>query len=244
MREEISWKEYFSLRLPDLKKKEYRHVLLLLYWPLELGFFTLSGRLPWTYHPIYSALDDQIPFLEGFVVPYELWFLCGAFLVLYTLRYDIPVFRRFMYFLIVTITLAGLVFIFYPNYFTGRPVPEWPVTIHDAYEAMPRQNAFTWMVSYIYHTDPPRNALPSEHIVVCFGMAFAVLQCRRLRRPAFSVPFLVLQLLICLSVVYVKQHSVLDILGALPVSAIGYFSCFFPWKKLRSREKAPVESLS
>lgn len=242
MREEITWREYLRLRPGDLKKPEYRHLLLLLYWPLELGFFTLSGRLPWTYHVIYCALDDKIPFLEGFVIPYELWFLCGIFIVLFTLRYDIPSFRRFMWYMIVTIVIAGAVFLIYPNYFPGRPVNAlgWPRSVGDYYEAMPRQNPFTWMLSYIYHTDPPRNAFPSEHVVVALGMAAAALHSKKLRRPAFSVPFVTLQLVICASVVFTKQHSFLDILGGLVVSLIGYLTAYIPWKKLWSRNKAPA----
>jgi membrane-associated phospholipid phosphatase len=233
MREEIPWREYLHLKPRDLKKPEYRHLWLLLYWPLELAFFTISGRLPWTYHPIYSALDDQIPFLEGFVVPYELWFLCGFFIVLYTLRYDIPTFRKFMWFSIVTILVAGTTFLDYPTYFPGRPVDAlgWPAPLAVYYEAMPRKNVFTWMMSYIYHTDPPRNAFPSEHVVVALGMVFAVLHSKKLRRPAFSIPFTALQLVICASVVYTKQHSVLDVLGALPVCLLGWLVCFLPRKK-------------
>ena len=238
MREEITWREYRELlhHPADIKKPEYRHLFLLLYWPIELAFFTISGRLPWTYHEIYSPMDDAIPFLEGFVIPYELWFLCGAFLVVYTLRYDIPVFRRFMWYMIVTITLAGAVFLIYPNYFSGRPINDmgWPRSTGEYYAAMPRKNLFTWMLSYIYHTDPPRNAFPSEHVVVALGMAIAVLDSRKLRRPAFSIPFVTLQLVICASVAYTKQHSVLDVLGALPVTLIGWCTSFAPWcRRLR-----------
>ena len=206
MREEISWREYFSLRPPDLKKPEYKHLWLLLYWPLELAFFTAAGRLPRSYHPVACALDESIPLLEGFVVPYLLWFLCGLFLLLY------------------------------PSTFPLRPVPVWPVSVGDCYRAMPRQNLFTWVLSVVYFTDPPRNVFPSMHIAVSFGMFCAVLQDRRLRRPAFSVPFGLLQLLIWLSVVFTRQHSVLDVLGALPVTLLGWFLCFRPRRAKKTPE--------
>lgn len=238
MREEISWKEYSSLRLSDLKKPEYRHLLLLLYWPIELCFFTLCGRLPWTYHPVFCALDASIPFLEGFIIPYVLWFVCGFLISLYTLRRNVPLFRRFMDYMILTILLAGLVFLLYPNYYPGRPVQGWPVSLRDAYRAMPRQNALSWVVSVTYFIDPPRNVFPSEHVVVAAGMAFAVLQDRRLRRPVFAVPFVTLQLLICASVLFVKQHSVLDVLGALPLCLLGYFCCFCPRTRFRRKKSA------
>lgn len=239
MKNEISWSEYLRLRPGDLKKPAYRHVLLLLYWPIELAFFAACGRLPWTYHPVFCALDGQLPFLEFFVIPYVLWFLCGAFIVLYTLRYDIPVFCRFMQYMIITILVAGAVFLLYPNCFPGRPVAvEWPASVSEYYRAMPRKNAFTWLLSFIYFVDPPRNVFPSEHVVVALGMAFAALDSKRLRRPAFSVPFVSLQLLICVCVVFVKQHSVLDVIGALPVTALGYFTCFSPRSRARRQRNA------
>ena len=142
MRNEIPWKEYCSLRPADLKKPEYRHLWWLLYWPAELSFFTLAGRLPWHYHPVYSPLDDAIPFSEIWVIPYCLWFLCAVFTVFYTVSRDIRVFRRFTDYMIVTILLAGAVYLIWPNYFPGRPVEAlgWPGTVAAYYEAMPRKN--------------------------------------------------------------------------------------------------------
>lgn len=241
MRNEIPWKEYRSLRPADLKKPEYRHLWLLLYWPLELFFFTMVGRLPWRYHPVYTPLDNWIPFSEIWVVPYSLWFLCAAFTVFYTVSRDIRVFRRFTDYMIVTILLAGAVFLIWPSFFPGRPVQAlgWPGTLDAYYDAMPRKNLFTLALSLIYLVDPPRNAFPSEHVVVALGMVFAVLDSEKLRRPVFSVPFAALQLLICLSITFTKQHSALDILGALPVCLIGWILAFSPWiRRRRAAENA------
>ena len=244
MKEEISWREYWDLlhHPRDIMRPEYRHLLLLLYWPLELAFFTVSGRIPWEYHPIYCALDDKIPFLEAFVIPYELWFLCGVFILFYTLRYDVPSFRKFMYFLIINILLAGAVFLLYPNYFPGRPVQSpWPSSIATNFAEMPRKNLFTWMLSFIYFTDPPRNAFPSEHVAVALGMVAAVLHSRKLRRHRlFAALFILLQLVICASVCFTKQHSFLDVVGALPVVLLSNLPVYVPWKKLFRRKKAAV----
>ncbi len=239
MREEISWKEYFSLRPRDLRKPEYKHLFLLLFWPLELVYFTLVGRILQTYHPVICALDEQIPFLECFVLPYLSWFVCIVFTLLYTLRYNIPVFRRFSWYVVGTFGVAGLVFLLWPSAFPGRPIAVgWPASVAEYYAAMPRKNIFTWMLSFVYFTDPPRNVFPSEHVVVALGMACSALRDRRLRRPVFAVPFVTLQLLICLSVVFVKQHSVLDIFAALPLALPGCLAAFFPWEKLRRKKTA------
>ncbi len=221
-----SRKAVFPRRFADWKTPEYRHLLLLLYWPLEITFFVVCGRLPWTYHPVSCALDAQIPFCAVFVLPYLSWFLCILAVSVGLLRHDVPVFRRFMGYLIVTISLAGLVFLIYPTSFPGRPDP------------VPGSGALAWVVRLVYRLDPPHNVAPSEHVIVAAGMTVAVLQADRLRRPAFSVPFTLLQLLIVLSVVFVKQHSALDILGALPVILLGCLCCFVPWRSLRRKKSA------
>ena len=219
MREEIPLKEYLSLRPADLKKPEYRHLWLLLYWIIEIPLFFLTEKLPLERHAIYCALDDQIPFCEALIVPYVLWFACCVFITLYTLFRDIPSFRRFIWYMIGTALVCFSFFLFYPSVFPGQPDP------------IPQRNLFTWIVSLVYGSDEPTNVFPSEHVVAAMGMVFTVLHSKKLRKPAFSVPFIALQLLVCVSVVCVKQHSVLDVLGAMPVCFAGWLAFFRPRKK-------------
>ena len=233
MKDEITWGEYLHLRPKDLKKPEYRHVLLLLFWPIETAAFALLGRLPWTYHPVSCELDIRLPLLEGFVIPYVMWFLCIAFIVLYTLRHDIPVFRCFIRYMIVNVAIAFVFYMIYPTYFPGRPIQHlgWPAPVQTYYQAMPRQNALTWLLSFIYHVDPPTNSFPSEHVAVSMGMAVTALHAKNLRRPAFSVPFVTLQVLIWISIALTKQHSVLDAVSAFPLSVVSYLIGFRLWDR-------------
>lgn len=226
MPDEISLKEYLRLRPGDLKKPEYRHVWLLLYWVIEIPLFFLTERLPLARHVVYCALDDAIPFCEYMIVPYVLWFACCIFMTLYTLFRDIPSFRRFLWYMIVTALVSFTVFLIYPSVFPGKLDP------------VPQRNVFTWIVGMVYGSDNPTNVFPSEHVIVALGMVFTALSSRKLRRPAFSVPFTALQLLVCASVVFVKQHSVLDVLGALPVCLLGWLILYMPRKKARAGEKA------
>ena len=219
MRKEIPVKEYLSLRPADLKKPEYRHVWLLLFWAIEVPLFFLTEKLPLARHVIYCALDDRIPFCEALILPYVLWFGCCVFVTVYTLLRDVPVYRRFLWYMIGTALVSFSFFLFYPSVFPGQPDP------------LPRQNFFTWIVSIVYGSDEPTNVFPSEHVITALGMVFATLHSKKLRRPAFSIPFITLQLLICVSVVFVKQHSILDVAGGAAVSLPGYFLFFFPWKK-------------
>lgn len=57
--------------------RKYPHALLLLYWPLYGLVFELLEWFvhPPSYHVMYCALDDYIPFAEIFIIPY--YFIIG-----------------------------------------------------------------------------------------------------------------------------------------------------------------------
>ena len=62
--------------------KHYKHFLASLYFLFYLAAFFLIERLITTdYTVIHCSLDDKIPFVEYFIIPYLLWFL--FFIVVY-----------------------------------------------------------------------------------------------------------------------------------------------------------------
>jgi len=55
------------------KLKKYRHGLLLLYFPFYLAAFAyLEKKVPDKVHIINCAIDQYIPFVEVFIIPYLL----------------------------------------------------------------------------------------------------------------------------------------------------------------------------
>lgn len=119
----------------DLRKKEYRHLWLLLYWPLyTVGFFLFELAMPLTFHSIYCPLDDYIPFCEWFIFPYYWWFVLLVGATLYTALCNTEVFYRFMWFIIASYTIALVCYAVYPSCQELRP------TVY------PRDNAATHLV--------------------------------------------------------------------------------------------------
>lgn len=50
---------------------KYRHALVLLYGLIYMPWFMwLESRADLPYHVIHVGLDDRIPFVEYFIVPY------------------------------------------------------------------------------------------------------------------------------------------------------------------------------
>lgn len=216
MTNEISWKEYFGLKLRDIRSPRYRHLLLLIYLPVHILTFFVLERIYQSgdYAVISSALDQKIPFCEVFVIPYLLWFPFWFGMIAFTLRFDIAVYRKLMWYTILCCGSSLILYAVFPNRVALRPA------------AFPRDDVLIRLVRFIYSVDESSNACPSEHVIMALGLVFAVLHCARLSKPRFSIPLVMLGLLICVSVVYIKQHSVLDILAAVPLSLIGYFVCF------------------
>ncbi len=146
----------------------------------------------------------MIPFCEGFVVFYVGWYLFVAGAVAYTLFYDVESFKHLQTYIIVTQIAAMLCYILYPSIQTLRPAE------------FPRQNVLTWVLDLIYALDTPTGVCPSLHVAYSIAIVSVTLKGKTLNGwiKAAAAFF---ALMVCLAVCFVKQHSVLDVLAALPV---------------------------
>ena len=164
---------------------------------------------------MHCALDDAIPFSEWALIPYLLWFVYLIGALAYTFFQDVPAFRRMMRFVIVTYTAATVVYFIYPTQQLLRP----EVFAHD--------NALTRAVAWFYTFDTNTNVCPSLHVIGSAAALFALRDGPRLRKRAWwQATSVLLALCISLSTVFMKQHSILDVLCALPVCALGWWLCY------------------
>lgn len=144
--------DYRQFRLDKLNTDQFRHLKLLLYWPLFglLFWFAERGVEVDEYHIMYCALDEYIPFCEWFLIPYLFWFVFLVGMHLYTLLFDVRAFRRMMYFIILTYSAALVIFFLFPNTQHLRPTE------------FPRDNVLTRFLRYFYQFDTtPTYAPPS-----------------------------------------------------------------------------------
>lgn len=195
----------------DLRKKEYRHLWLLLYWPLyTVGFFLFELALPLTFHPIHCVLDDYIPFCEWFIFPYYWWFALLVGATLYTALCNTEVFYRFIWFIIASYTIALVCYALYPSCQELRP------------EVYPRDNAVTHLVQALHAFDSNENVCPSVHVLGAFGACVAGLQCRRFSGGWGRLILWLSMITVILSTVFIKQHSIIDVLVALAICGVLY----------------------
>ena len=197
---------YRNLRFRDLRTPEYSHLLLLLGWVVYFFLYLLTERLipPQRCHLIHCTLDDRIPFCEWFAVFYVLWYVLIVFSLAYFLLYHVKYFRQLQTYIMILQLLATVVFVLYPSRQELRP------------ETFPRQNLLTAVMGLIYRLDTPTGVFPSLHAAISIGIASVWL--RQKSEPLWArVGVAWFCAMVCLSVCFVKQHSVLDVLAAIPV---------------------------
>ncbi len=185
--------------------QKYRHALVLLYGLIYMPWFMwLESRADLPYHVIHVRLDDMIPFVEYFIVPYLLWFAYVAVVFVYLFFKSRREFYQYCIFLFTGMTLFLIVSTIYPNGHLLRP------------SGFERNNIFTLVVSLLYQIDTATNIFPSLHVFNSIAAHRAVANNQSLgkNRLIHGASF-VLMVSIILATMFLKQHSVLDVVSGI-----------------------------
>ena len=216
--------DYTAFRPRRINEPQYAHIKLLLGWLVYFSFYFLTENLipADSCHVVHCALDDLIPFNEYFAIAYYSWYLLIVISLLLFLLYDIQSFRDLSTFIIITQVVAMAIYILWPSRQDLRPA------------SFERQNFFTWAVGFLYSFDTPTGVCPSLHVAYSLGIGSVWLK-KRDASPVWKTVLVVWLVLICLSVMFVKQHSAVDVFAALPLGALAeylvYRGRYYPPKK-------------
>ena len=187
-----------------------------LYFIVYLMWFCwLEKKVTRHFTVIHMAIDDYIPFCEVFVIPYLLWFLYVAAVVIYFFFKDRQNFSKACIFLGTGMTVFLVISTLWPNGHYLRPF------------IMPRDNIFTQLISFLYRADTPTNLWPSIHVYNSIGAHLAISRSSVFEnQKGIRMASLILAVSIILSTVFIKQHSVFDMLtafgAALPMYILVY----------------------
>lgn len=206
--------DYRKFRLSKLNQPEYRHIGLLLYWPIYGLMFLYFERIrdllfECTYHPVYSVLDNFIPFVPQFIIPYFFWFVYLIGMLLYSFFCDIPAFKKYMWYIIITYSITSLIYFIYPTSQELRPV-------------LTGNGIFEKIVGGLYVFDTNTNVCPSIHVLGSLAVCFSAWTCKRFNKMWIKISFFLVAMLISFSTVFLKQHSIIDIITAFILGAICY----------------------
>lgn len=205
-------KDYRKFRLAKINTPEFCHLKYLFYWPIYGLLFLTVERL-WIrddYFPMYCPLDDAIPFCEWFLMPYMFWFVFLIGMLLYTLLFDVESFKKYMQFIMITYTTAILIYILFPNCQELRPL------------VFERDNLLTRFMSGFYQFDTNTNVCPSVHVIGSVAVMLSAWHSKHFSTKSWKYIFGITAFLISISTVFLKQHSILDVVAAIPICVVAY----------------------
>ena len=206
---------------------DFHHFWYLLIWIVYLSLFYLAEHLVTeNYWVSYLPIDDQIPFCRFFIVPYCMWHPLLVLMTAYLIFTDPPAFKRFMLYIGFGFGGSIIFCMLFPNGQDLRPTD------------FQQNDCFIWLVKRIYAADTNTNVIPSMHVIACAALALACFDAPRLRAKKLHLVMLPLGLLISMSTVFVKQHSMLDVLVAIPVSALLCVLIYKPFPRNRLQQSA------
>lgn len=197
------------------------------YGILYMVSFILVEKKDAKLHIVHSVIDDYIPFCEYFIIPYVLWFLYVACVLCYFVFGRVG--KREYDQLIATLGTGLTIFIItsfvYPNGQTLRP-------------ELTGDGIFIRAVRILYQIDTPTNILPSMHVFCAAACWLGLYEHGKTesdrdfgklaggQKPMKGRILLLgtglLTILIILSTVFLKQHSVIDGMTALLLNAACY----------------------
>ncbi len=191
---------------------QYRHAWVLSYLIFYLIWWAcLEQKVTRRFHIVHMAVDDKIPFLEVFVIPYILWFLYMAVVVAYFFFRDVQDYYKLCAFLFTGMTVFLIVSTVYPNGHCLRP------------RVFERDNIFVDLVKVLYGTDTPTNLFPSIHVYNSIGVHISLLRSERLKGKKWArrCSFLLMASIIA-STMFLKQHSAFDVITGGAMAAAVY----------------------
>ncbi len=175
-------------------------ILLLILLPLKSLYIPLNRRKSKYYWKL--PIDDKIPLIPIFIIPYLLHH--GGLVLTGIVLWNTPYISLFLLSLIISYCVAIIFWFFIPN--GVRRPPSFPKSI------------FSPLITTLYMHDGDTNGFPSAHI-------FVALLCGHYLSFAFQnlIPYIwVCISLVVLSVLFTKQHYVIDIAGGIVVYLVSF----------------------
>ncbi|MDR3587704.1 MAG: phosphatase PAP2 family protein [Desulfosporosinus sp.] len=150
----------------------------------------------------------MIPFIKYFALPYIVWYPFVMITLLCLMKRQ-P--RLYVTTLISCLMGLALSYTFFILAQTTTPRP--PIDAHDL---------FARIILFIYHADKPYNSFPSIHVLISFVLFRA---CTRLniQAPIFTASVRGLSVMIILSTLFIKQHTLLDVGGGIVFGALSFW---------------------
>ena len=189
----------------EIKNKITLMLPLILYGFLYMFIFVVLEGIEYEHYFDPSiALDSRIPFVPAFIVPYIMWFAWVPLVCIYLVIEDEEEFLKARFMLITGMTVFLFISAVFPTRLSLRP------------EVMPDDSIFCALIDTLYSADTSTNVFPSIHVYNTCVMWYTFIHSkgRLSESKAAETVMTLISILICMSTILIKQHSLIDVLGA------------------------------
>lgn len=175
--------------------------------PLVNIFYEFLNNSSRGVYSLVTDLDNAIPFLKIFAIPYLMWY---PFIII-TLIYLCLNHRKIYYKAIATLVIGML--LSYLTFFLFQTTVPRPQLSGD--------DILTKIVQSIYGRDKPYNCFPSIHVLNSYAIMIGIRK-SKCKNGVINVSVYITGLLIILSTVFIKQHVILDVFLGLQLAEMIY----------------------
>ncbi len=183
-----------------MKKIDKKPIIILIILILfQTLLYLLSKTLQTNPHLLGNVIDEKIPFINIFIIPYASWYIL-LFLIPYLFyKTDKNVFTKYILCFLLTIIICNIIFIIYPT-IVVRPIIQ-------------NTNIINVFVNIAYKIDTPAlNCFPSIHCAVCMMWLLYSLENKNLNKK-YKISIVIISILIMLSTLFIKQHVFIDLIS-------------------------------
>ena len=200
--------------------KKYNHIWTLFYIAIYMPWFVwLEKTVTTDFYLVSMPIDYKIPFCEYFIIPYFLWFLLVPVIVGYEFFYSKKEYYQCCAYLFSGMTIFLIICTVWHNGLNLRQDISY------------RDNFCAKLVQMLYTTDTSTNVFPSLHVFNTLGCLVALYKSKGVKKKTWiKVLATIIGILIILSTMFLKQHSVWDVIGAFVLAGNLYPIIYaIPW---------------
>ena len=179
---------------------------------IYFSWFMLLERFRKPILYIHTNLDNYVPFCKYMIVPYIAWFFYIFLTFAWLYKHDIDEYLYMAKYMFIGMIVCLAIYTIIPTGLTIR-------------ETVSGNDICAILVRMIQKTDTPTNVCPSIHVFNSVCAAIVLGRNKYLKSKRTGVMIYVLTIVICLSTVMLKQHSVLDVFWACVLNIMLYPLC-------------------
>lgn len=197
--------DYF---ISNVTNKQFLVGIVILMVGQAIGYYTIKFFIH-DYYTIESSIDGLIPFVPHMIYFYSIFYPFVFFVLYYVFIHDYENYRRGIIVGTVSYLITDIIFLVFPTIMIRPNV---------AYNQLDWLTALLIRITYTCDS-PAINCFPSIHCLFCFQVMYMALTLKN-SKWYDKLYIVYIGLLVSISTVFVKQHYVYDIIGALGLCII------------------------